>query len=228
MGHTKNENENGNGKTSRTETMVIQAPNFGTIEMTIIGTAPLVVNRFGAKARDMIHETQAGGSTSKKGKKREPKDFQKCYEDSFHRFENGDYGIPAGAFRNAMVSACKLCGFHMTKAKLAVFVEADGFEKLDGTPLVRITKGKPSYHETYVRNETGVVDLRARGMFDPGWEAVIRIRFDADMFTSGDIANLMARVGMQVGIGEGRPDSHKSCGMGWGLFALKAEEGGAK
>jgi hypothetical protein len=27
-------------------------------------------------------------------------------------------------------------------------------------------------------------------------------------------------VGRQVGIGEGRPDSRNSCGMGWGLFEI--------
>jgi len=31
---------------------------------------------------------------------------------------------------------------------------------------------------------------------------------------------LLARVGMQVGIGEGRPDSKNSAGMGWGLFEV--------
>jgi hypothetical protein len=41
-----------------------------------------------------------------------------------------------------------------------------------------------------------------------------------DQFTPEDVANLMARVGMQVGIGEGRPDSKNSAGMGWGLFKI--------
>jgi hypothetical protein len=38
----------------------------------------------------------------------------------------------------------------------------------------------------------------------------------------------MARVGLQVGIGEGRPDSKNSAGMGWGLFTIEeAKEGKA-
>jgi hypothetical protein len=32
--------------------------------------------------------------------------------------------------------------------------------------------------------------------------------------------NLLARVGMQVGIGEGRPDSRESAGIGFGLFRI--------
>ena len=52
---------------------------------------------------------------------------------------------------------------------------------------------------------------------------MVRIRYDADMFAQEDIYNLMMRVGQQVGIGEGRPDSKNSAGMGWGLFDLDAE-----
>ena len=51
----------------------------------------------------------------------------------------------------------------------------------------------------------------------------MRIRFDADMFSAADVANLMNRVGAQVGIGEGRPDSKNSAGMGWGLFSIETK-----
>ena len=108
----------------------------------------------------------------------------------------------------------------MTLAKLSVFIEADGFDADDNTPLIKIIKGDPQYSESVVRNETGVIDLRARPLWKPGWEAQVKVRYDADQFTTNDIANLMLRVGCQVGIGEGRPDSKKSTGMGWGLFEV--------
>jgi len=39
------------------------------------------------------------------------------------------------------------------------------------------------------------------------------------------VTNLLARMGMQVGIGAGRPDSTDSAGMGWGTFRIaKTEE----
>jgi len=31
-------------------------------------------------------------------------------------------------------------------------------------------------------------------------------------------------VGLQVGIGEGRPDSKNSAGMGWGMFTIEDKE----
>ena len=36
-----------------------------------------------------------------------------------------------------------------------------------------------------------------------------------------DVTNLLMRVGQQVGIGEGRPDSKNSAGMGWGTFNVE-------
>ena len=163
----------------------------------------------------------SAGPTSKTRTKRDAKDFRRCYEDAIHYADDGWIGIPANGLRAAMVSACRVAGFQMTKAKLAVFVLQDGFDATDQTPLIRISKGEPEYREDYVRNETGVVDLRPRPMFRPTWEAVVRIRYDADIFTAEDVANLLYRVGRQVGIGEGRPDSKKSCGMGWGTFTIK-------
>lgn len=203
------------------QTLTVPAPNLQVAMFTIRGTAPLVQNKFSQKARETIRQTQSEGSTAKGKKKREPKDFAALYEGSMHRAREGWYGIHAGAFRNAMISACRTVGFAMTKAKLAVFIVADGIDKDDGTPLVRI-QGEPRQHEGMVRNATGVCDLRVRGMFEE-WEAQLRVRFDADMLTLNDVANLLSRVGMQVGIGEGRPDSKASGGVGWGTFEILGE-----
>lgn len=200
--------------------VVIAPPKFETVAFRIVGQSPYVQNKFSAKAREQMRWKQESGSTSKKGAKREAKDFQAAYEGAMHRTKEGWFGIPAPAFRNACISACRMCGFKMTHAKLSVFVEADGFDEDDGTPLVKITKGEPQYTEMAVRNETGVADIRARPMWREGWEAVVRVRYDLDQFTMMDVSNLMMRAGEQVGVGEGRPDSRRSAGMGWGMFSL--------
>ncbi|GAF99934.1 unnamed protein product [marine sediment metagenome] len=204
--------------------LIIQPPKFDTAAFHIIGVAPYVQNKFSQKSREQMRLKQESGSVAKKGSKRDAKDFAKAYEGAMHISEDGWHGIPAPAFRNACVSACRMCGFKMTHAKLSVFVEPDGFDADDGTPLVKIIKGKPQYSEMSVRNESGVCDLRPRPMWKTGWEAIVRIRFDGDQFTLDDVANLMLRAGLQVGVGEGRPDSRKSCGLGWGLFNFVEEE----
>lgn len=215
-----------NGTVNRiaSQEVVIAPPNFQVGEFTIRGITPYVQEKFSEKAREQMRIKQEAGSTAKKGGKREAKDFQKCFEEAQYRDPKGRGGIPAGSIRSAMISSCRLCGFQMTRAKLAIFVEPDTFDKTDGIPLVFI-EGEPEYFEQPVRNETGVADLRARPMWQPGWSAKIRIRFDADIFTVSDVANLLLRAGMQVGIGAGRPDSRKSTGVGWGLFEIANDTG---
>lgn len=199
----------------------IPAPNMQIAEFTLIGTAPYVQARFSEKAINMMAAKMTAGSQAKKGKQREPRDFNADYENAKHVSTDGWCGIPAGAFRKAMISACRLVDFKMTLAKLSVFVEADGIDKVDGVPLVRI-HGDPEINRMHVRNATGVADIRTRPMWKK-WTVNLRVRFDQDMFSLKDITNLLARVGIQVGIGEGRPDSKDSAGLGWGTFKIAEE-----
>ena len=209
---------------ARQKEVRITAPDMQVAEFLIEGNAPYVQHRFGAKTTAQMHDTQEKGSTTKKGKAREKKDFQACYIAATHRLPDGRHGIPASGFRAALISACRLVGFAMTRAKLSLFVLADGYDEEDRTPLFVFTKGKPHYFEAAVRNADLSVDLRARPMWDAGWQALLRVRFDAGQFTLDDVAALVMRVGEQVGLGEGRPDSKKSAGCGWGTFTIISEE----
>lgn len=199
----------------------ISAPNFVTAEFKIEGNAPYVQCKFSKKAREQMRATQEAGSTAKKGRKKEAKNFEQCYKDAMHVSTEGWHGIPATAFRMACIDACRMAGFQMTRAKCSIFVEPDGFDD-EGTPLVKITKGKPQYHEGPVRVGQGVMDIRARPMWREGWQATVTVTFDGDQFTLADVSNLLMRAGMQVGVGEGRPFSKSSAGMGWGTFSVSA------
>jgi len=207
-------------KAKAAQEVVIGAPNLQVAEFLIEGDSPYVQCKFSAKVMAEMIATQEAGSVSKKGKKREPKDFDALYLQAMHEAEEGWRGIPATAFRNALISACRVCGFAMTRAKLSVFCMADGYDKNDRTPMVKITKGKPKNHRQYVRNQSGVADIRSQAMWEAGWQAKVRIQFDADQFSVTDVANLMHRAGMQVGVGCGRPDSTNSAGLGFGTFKI--------
>jgi hypothetical protein len=64
-----------------------------------------------------------------------------------------------------------------------------------------------------------VPNIVARSLWT-NWEAFVKIQFDADQFTATDVFNLMTRMGLQVGVGEGRPFSKTSNGIGFGKFKL--------
>lgn len=200
--------------------VVIKPPQFAVAKIVIEGLSPYVQHAFSQKAVTTMIQTQEAGSQARKGKAREAKDFKEVYRNAQHVAKGGWHGIPAAAFRNAMISACRTVGFKMTLAKLSVFVEPDGFDAKSGDPLVKITKGKPHEHFATARNANGSTDVRCRPMWDPGWQAEVRVRWDEDQFSASDVVNLLARVGMQVGVGEGRPDSRESAGLGWGLFKI--------
>ena len=199
--------------------VVIAEPNIVSAVFNIIGTAPYVQHKFSQKSRLKIADQHRAGSQARGKKVREARDFSEDCRQATHIAKDGWYGIPAPAFRNAMISACRLVGFQMTKAKLSVFIVADGFDVDDGTPLVRLVGGEPEENMAYARNESGVVDLRCRPMWE-GWGAGVTVKWDRGQFSETDIANLLARAGVQVGIGEGRPDSPNSNGVGWGTFSL--------
>ena len=202
------------------EAVVIKPARLKTVAFKIVGTAPLVQARFSAKAMQaMMSKMAMGSQAAAKNRAKPARDFDDDFENAKHIGTDGKQGIPAGAFRQAMISACRLVGFKMTLAKLSVFVQADTFDRVDGIPLIHF-HGTPERTDMAVRNATGVADIRVRPMWRE-WNATVKVTFDEDQFSATDVLNLMVRVGQQVGIGEGRPDSRDSAGLGWGTFRVE-------
>jgi hypothetical protein len=202
------------------QAVTIAPPNLQVATFKIVGTAPFLQHRFWKKAEMM--ETQEQGTKAQSKRKRKPRDFEKDYQESMYKSEEGWHGIPASSFRNAMISACRLVDFKMTRAKLSVFIIADGLDPRDGIPLVKITKGKPEKNISPARNDNGSIDLRARALWK-SWEMMLKVKFDADQFSLEDVTNLLQRAGAQVGVGEGRPDSKNSAGLGFGTFEISKD-----
>lgn len=201
------------------EKIQITPPNFATYAVVITGTGPLVVERFSKKAELM--EKMAQGTQAGSKKVRTARDYEEETEQAkyYAPAEDGHWeGMNAAAFRAGMISACRLVGYKMTIAKLTVFVEADAFDVADGLPIVRIY-GPSVVFTAHTRNATGVVDVRARPQYR-NWAMRLRIKFDQDQFNVSDVVNLLSRVGAQVGVGAGRPDSKSSAGCGWGTFRV--------
>lgn len=204
------------------ELMVISPPKFRQATFKLIGTAPYMQARFAAKAMQAMKAKMEAGSTASKGKKRDARDFDDDFRQAQHLSTEGWNGVPAAAFRNACIDVCRMVGFKMTHAKMSVFVLADGLDAVDGTPLVRLIAPAPERTELPVRNATGVIDIRVRPMWRE-WALNLTVQFDEDQFRLSDVANLLARAGVQCGVGEGRPFSRESNGLGFGTWRLAGE-----
>jgi hypothetical protein len=205
------------------EIAVINPANIIRTTIKIRGTAPFVQNKFSHKARQKMMDAMSTPAAAKKSKTaREPRNYEDDFIQAQHISVAGWNGIPCPAFRAAMIDACRTVGLVMTKAKMSVFVLPDGFDKDDGTPLVKLIAGAPEKTESLVRNDNGGADIRIRPMWRE-WEADVTLDFDADMITPDSVINLLDRAGRQVGIGEGRPFSKNSVGQGWGTFTVVSE-----
>lgn len=200
---------------------IIKPANLVTTTIRIKGTAPFVQNKFSAKGRMQMMEAMSTPKAAKKSKtERPPRDYEDDFLQAQHRSTAGWNGIPCPAFRAAMIDACRTVGLVMTRAKMSVFVEPDGFDVDEGTPLVKlISESAPERTEMLVRNDNGSADIRIRPMWRD-WAADVTLTFDADMITPESVVNLLDRAGRQVGVGEGRPFSKNGVGQGWGTFAV--------
>jgi hypothetical protein len=199
----------------------IHPPNFEAINLRIEGNAPLMTHKFSEKMRRQIEDKQTAKDAT--SKKREPKDYVAEFNAARYISTKGWDGVPAAALRAAMIAACRtIDGLSMAKAKGAFFIKADGREVTDGTPLVRI-HGKAMHDTRPVRLESGVADMRNRPRYDD-WSCEVVIEFDADMMTASDVANLLARAGMQVGLCELRPQGANSFGGDFGTFSVKTSK----
>lgn len=208
------------------EAINIKPANIKSAFVWIKGNAPLVVHKFSHKAKMQIMQKQSEGSTAKSKKVREAKDFDALFNDARHISFEGWDGIPASAFRCACIDACRLVGFKMTMARMSIFFDADGFDRDEGTGLVKIIGPAPRRLDSMVRIGSGLqktVDVAVRAQWLE-WGAKLSFKYDADQFTASDVVNLINRAGMQCGVCEGRPNSSASNGMGWGTFEISTEK----
>jgi hypothetical protein len=173
------------------------------------GTAPLIVNKFSAKAMQIMLDKQMGEAVQ-----REPKNPEQLFRDSLHVLPPADgqdrYGFPATGFKAAMVNAARYfkgSKITMELLKQAIYVRGEGsgmlVPLLDGTaPAV------PKMRQDNVRNASGVADIRFRGEFWP-WSATLEVVYVSGLLSLGSIVALADAAGLG-GVGEWRPASKES------------------
>ena len=198
--------------------IVIPKPDVQTVRVKIVGTAPLIVHAWSAKAIRKMEESQ-GGRIKPKGPK-EPRDPQADFEGAKHQSGEGWEGVPAVAFKAAMVGACRLVeGVSMTLAKRLMFVEGTPLKSGMLSPLVKL-QGEPARLRTdTVRLDNGSADMRYRPEYWP-WSAELTIRYNAGILSPDMLLNLLETAGAFEGVGEWRPGSPMSATGSFGTFSV--------
>lgn len=190
--------------------IVLDPIETATVLIDIEGISPLIPHRWSEKSKRMMLEKQQGKSARAK---HDAKDPEKEAHDACYWLEDGRPGMPATAFKSAMVNSVRFFrGLTMTVAKMAIFVEGEGPEVL--VPI----QGVGKMREDTPRNATGVADLRYRTAFYP-WSATLKIQVMSSLVDPSSVPNLVEAAGL-AGVGDWRPSAPKSTTGTFGMFRV--------
>lgn len=178
-----------------------------SISVPIIGTSPLVVHRFGEKAKRQMLDAMQGRKSPK-----QPRDPQADYEAAFYRLKSGGYGFPVTAFKLATVGGARFYGKDVSMVGIRQQVFFRGEPGDDGQQLAPLT-GEPKMREDVVRlsGRGGGTDLRYRPIFEE-WSTVLEVTYVTSALTRSSVLSLIDAGGMGVGVGEWRPERNGDFG----------------
>lgn len=182
-------------------------------EVPIIGTAPLITNRWSEKARQMMLDKQTTSVRSKKP----PKDPVELFEAAKYTLPDGRCGMPASAFKAAIVHAARLVA-GITQVQLKQTIRVLGELDDRGEQIVPITYDQVIMREDTPRNASGVADLRYRPQYN-GWRAVLPVQIIEGQVDEGSLLALVDAAGVG-GVGEMRPTAPKSATGQYGTFEI--------
>lgn len=183
------------------------------VPVRIEGVTPLIPHKWSEKALNQLREKQFG---NKVRSAREPKNPEEDAQQSCYWVDDGVPGMPAAAFKAAIVDATRFFeGVTAVMAKQLFRVIGEGEDQ-----LVRIS-GKPVMFESTPRNSGGTVDLRYRMRILP-WSADLKIVFMPAQIDLDSVIALVDAAG-RGGVGDWRPSSPKSKTGTYGTFRVVAK-----
>lgn len=184
----------------------------GTLEVCVLGTSPIVLNRMSEKAaRELLMP---------RGKKNAAEKAVTLKHDPMAEYRASPYRLiddaaptllafPAAGFKGAMASAAlDLPG--TKKAQIGRLTWVTG----DRVPLY----GVPQLFMAVVRSAdmNRTPDIRTRAII-PEWACRLTITFVKPLMRANAVANLLAAGGMYIGVGDGRNEKGK---LSYGQFTL--------
>lgn len=172
-----------------------------TIDIPIIGTTSLIMNRFSEKAKRQMLDAQQGKKTPKQ--KRDP---EADYEASMHRTDDG-YGFPVLGFKAATVGAARFFGKDVKMTELRQFIFMHGVPSKDRAEILVPIVGEPKMREDMVRLSLSSTDLRYRAEF-PEWSTTLVVTYVTSALSRDSVLSLIDAGGMGVGVGEWRPQKN--------------------
>lgn len=188
-------------------TTAIELPPLAleTVEIPLIGTAPLIVHAWSEKALRQMADKQQKRAAKAREAKVPFDDFagslywltERPEKPTEADVEAAKFGLPAVAFKSAAVTACTSTGSITKVAARQAFHVVGTMVEIIGPP--------PAMREDVCRVGMGTADLRYRGQFDP-WGVRVRVEINTAVISPEQVVNLFALAGFAVGVAEWRPE----------------------
>jgi hypothetical protein len=219
---------------------VIEQLKLETIVLQIVGIRPLIVHAWDPKTQAEMLAKQM--KIPVKGAKQKERNPQAEYEAALYRIPEhmgGGYGVPAAAFKQSFVDACRHVDLKMTEATGAFhvrgievplpevkLVDPEGNEIKVGEKtmeMIPIFGSKPEMRMDMVRLEGGSADLRFRPYFMYWW-CLVPVQVAVGSMTPQQVTDLANRAGFHCGVCEWRPFSKKSKNGTYGMYKIASNK----
>lgn len=224
-------------KKKNTETSFkIDPLEFDYAILQILGVRPLIVHAWDPKVQsEMLAKQMKLPVKSNKQRERNP---QAEFEAALYRIPEdlgGGYGVPAAAFKQSFVDACRHTGLKMTETQGAFHVRGIEVEQppvvlqdkngndIDvgekSMEIIPIYGSQPTMRMDMVRLEGGSADMRFRPQFKT-WYCLVPVQIAKGSMTVQQVTDLANRAGFHCGICEWRPFSKKSKNGSYGMYKV--------
>jgi hypothetical protein len=196
------------------------------LEITVVGTSPLVVHAWSDKAKKIMLDKQKGVASSGKEHKNPVQDFKA----SLYRLpDDSGFGFPTVALKASAVTAANDVELKKTDMRRAFHIQGT-LLRIDAPPIsepytredieyapdiVFEHQHGASMRSDMVRISMGTADIRFRAQF-PEWSITFQVDYNRRVITADQLVNLFNVAGFGVGIGENRPERDGS----WGRFEV--------
>jgi hypothetical protein len=208
--------------TKPTPVIQIKQLDAETLSVPIVGTSPLIVHNWSAKARKQMLDAMQGRKNPK-----ESKDPQAEYEATLYRIHREpparsgaksrakpaeSYGFPVIAFKAATTSAARFYDKSISMTAMRQYLFFKGIiTKADPQELAEII-GEPEMREDPVKVGVSGRDLRYRAQFWP-WSTTLNVTYVKSSIDQESVLSLIDAGGLGVGVGEWRPERNGAFGM---------------
>jgi len=220
--------------TKKNATVEIKPMELQTVDITIVGTTPLIIHAWSDKAKQMMLDKQRGKATKAKHEIKIPvNDFMAaCYwlteqpelgaddEEAEANFQaaiaaGAKFGFPVTGIKQSAIMGAKRGGLDVVATELRGSFFLEGATEASTNDIAEIISEPPTMREDMVKvgGMSKTADIRYRPQFD-NWEIPMRMTYNVNgKYSLEQLLNCFNVGGFVCGIGEWRPERDGQNGM---------------